>query len=102
MPGSSQRPLACSSSTTTRVDTLKDQLGRCWVFKIFTGNMKVAKVWLSVVVLLKKLKWKKEVYTDWKKGLTTWEDDKNAVKEQLSKLDIRKSMGPDGIHLFNT
>ncbi|PKU35695.1 glycerol kinase [Limosa lapponica baueri] len=35
--------------------------------------------WLSRE-LLKKLKWKKEVYSAWKKGLTTWEDYKNAVR----------------------
>ncbi|PKU44100.1 rna-directed dna polymerase from mobile element jockey-like [Limosa lapponica baueri] len=36
-------------------------------------------VWLSRE-LLKKMKWKKEVYSAWKKGLTTWEDDKNAIR----------------------
>ncbi|PKU31509.1 rna-directed dna polymerase from mobile element jockey-like [Limosa lapponica baueri] len=36
-------------------------------------------VWLSRE-LPKKLKWKKEVYSAWKKGLTTWEDYKNAVR----------------------
>ncbi|PKU35663.1 rna-directed dna polymerase from mobile element jockey-like [Limosa lapponica baueri] len=117
-------------------------------------------VWLSRE-LLKKLKWKKDVYTEWKKGLTTWDDCKNAVRvcrdemrkamvtedaekaellnaifasvftaqatpqesqtwevtekvwtkedvpsveedqvrDQLSKLDIRKSMGPDGMRV---
>ncbi|PKU44177.1 rna-directed dna polymerase from mobile element jockey- hypothetical protein [Limosa lapponica baueri] len=87
-------------------------------------------VWLSRE-LLKKLNWKKEVYSAWKEGLTAWEDYKNAVRsllirpalrnhrretekvwtkedfplveegqvrEHLSKLDIRKSMVPDGMH----
>ncbi|PKU41029.1 rna-directed dna polymerase from mobile element jockey-like [Limosa lapponica baueri] len=36
-------------------------------------------VWLSRE-LIKKLKWKKEVYSAWKKGLTTWECYKNAVR----------------------
>ncbi|PKU37685.1 rna-directed dna polymerase from mobile element jockey- hypothetical protein [Limosa lapponica baueri] len=35
--------------------------------------------WLSRE-LLKKLKRKKEVYTEWKKGLTIWEDYKNAIR----------------------
>lgn len=30
--------------------------------------------------LLKKLKWKKEVYGMWKKGLATWEEYKNTVR----------------------
>ncbi|PKU42895.1 rna-directed dna polymerase from mobile element jockey- hypothetical protein [Limosa lapponica baueri] len=36
-------------------------------------------VWLSRE-LLKKLKWMKEVYSTWKKGLTTWEEYKKAVR----------------------
>ena len=35
--------------------------------------------WLSRE-LLKKLKWKKEVYNTWKKGLTPWEDYRNAAR----------------------
>ncbi|KAM6381950.1 uncharacterized protein FN964_003655 [Alca torda] len=35
--------------------------------------------WLSRE-LQKKLKWKKEVYNKWKKGLTPWEDYKNATR----------------------
>ncbi|XP_028940161.1 F-BAR domain only protein 2-like, partial [Antrostomus carolinensis] len=35
--------------------------------------------WLSRE-LLDKLKWKKEVYRTWKKGLTTWEEYKNVVR----------------------
>ncbi|PKU36831.1 rna-directed dna polymerase from mobile element jockey-like [Limosa lapponica baueri] len=45
----------------------------------FTGKGNRKPVWLSSE-LLKKLKWKKEVYSEWKKGLTTWEDYKNAIR----------------------
>ncbi|PKU33295.1 rna-directed dna polymerase from mobile element jockey-like [Limosa lapponica baueri] len=44
--------------------------------------------WLSRE-LLKKLKWKKEVYTEWKKGLTTWEDERNAVR--VCRDEMRKA-----------
>ncbi|PKU34078.1 glycerol kinase [Limosa lapponica baueri] len=36
-------------------------------------------MWLSRE-FLKKLKWKKEVYSEWKKGLTTWKDYRNAIR----------------------
>ncbi|PKU42717.1 rna-directed dna polymerase from mobile element jockey-like [Limosa lapponica baueri] len=36
-----------------------------------------------------KLKWKKEVYSAWKKGLTTWEDYKNAVR--VCRGEMRKA-----------
>ncbi|PKU44704.1 glycerol kinase [Limosa lapponica baueri] len=45
-------------------------------------------VWLSRE-LLKKLKRKKEVYTEWKKGLTTWEDYKDTVR--LCREETRKA-----------
>ncbi|PKU30367.1 rna-directed dna polymerase from mobile element jockey- hypothetical protein [Limosa lapponica baueri] len=44
--------------------------------------------WLSRE-LLKKLKWKKEVYSAWKKGLTTWDDCKNAVR--VCRDEMRKA-----------
>ncbi|PKU44762.1 glycerol kinase [Limosa lapponica baueri] len=44
--------------------------------------------WLSRE-LLKKLKWKKEVYSAWKKGLTTQEDYKNAVR--VCRDEMRKA-----------
>ncbi|PKU40284.1 glycerol kinase [Limosa lapponica baueri] len=39
--------------------------------------------------LLKKLKWKKDIYTEWKKGLTAWEDYKNAVR--ICRDETRKA-----------
>ncbi|PKU45830.1 rna-directed dna polymerase from mobile element jockey-like [Limosa lapponica baueri] len=52
---------------------------RCIPKRKKTGKRSRRPVWLSRE-LLKKLKWKKEAYSAWKKGLTTWEDYKNAVR----------------------
>ncbi|PKU46235.1 hypothetical protein llap_3459 [Limosa lapponica baueri] len=47
--------------------------------------------WLSRE-LLKKLKWKKEVYTEWKKGLTAWKGYKNAIR--VCRDETRKAKAP--------
>ncbi|PKU40746.1 rna-directed dna polymerase from mobile element jockey-like [Limosa lapponica baueri] len=53
-----------------------------------TGRGSRRPAWLSRE-LLKKLKWKKEVYSEWKKGQTAWEDYKNAIR--VCKDEMRKA-----------
>ncbi|PKU43539.1 glycerol kinase [Limosa lapponica baueri] len=52
---------------------------RCIPNRKKSGKGSRRPAWLSRE-LLKKLKWKKEVYTEWKKGLTTWEEYTNAIR----------------------
>ncbi|PKU46095.1 rna-directed dna polymerase from mobile element jockey- hypothetical protein [Limosa lapponica baueri] len=63
---------------------------RCIPKSTKTGKRSRRPVWLSGE-LLKKLKWKKEVYTEWKKGLTAWEDYKNVVRVRRDEMRKAKA-----------
>ncbi|PKU32184.1 glycerol kinase [Limosa lapponica baueri] len=76
---STRRAVLLDLVLTNKEGLVKDIQDQCIPKSKKTGKGSRRPVWLSRE-LLKKLKWKKEVYSAWKKGLTTWEDYKNAVR----------------------